>query len=379
MLHIALLMLLNDKIKYLILICTLSFSTLLITQQTSVFFGVMRWIVSVMQNTNVPIWVVDPYVAEATNLHPMMESNLYRVKSVSGIEWALPLYVNALSEKQYSGDYRLTILIGVDSSTLLGVPPSFVKGRLENLWNPKAIAVDSLGLWRMSQSLPKPLDMGDTFSINDHQVKIEGIVEAEPSFTSWSYIYTTFDRAVAIAPPSRKTLYAILVQPKKDVSPEDLVKKIHQETGLKAITRHQFFWETMVWYFKNTGIPFSFGTTILLGIFVGIAVAGQTFYSFVTENLSYFGVLKAMGAKESLIRHMVFLQAFIVGFIGYGIGLGLAILFGLTALASKLLPFFLSWEVCLFTFIMIIAISYFAAALATRKVRTLEASEVFRA
>jgi putative ABC transport system permease protein len=379
MLHIALLMLLNDKIKYLILICTLSFSTLLITQQTSVFFGVMRWIVSIMQNTNVPIWVVDPFVAEVTNLHPMIQTNLYRVKSVSGIEWALPLYVNALSEKQYSGDYRLTILIGVDSSTLLGVPPSFIQGRLENLWHPKAVIVDSFGLSRMSQNLAKPLGIGDTFSINDHQVKIEGIVDAEPSFTSWSYIYTTFDRAIAIAPPTRKSLYAILVKPKNDISPDVLVKKIHQETGLKAMTRNQFFWETMKWYFKNTGIPFSFGTTIVLGIFIGIAVAGQTFYSFVTENLGNFGTLKAMGANESLIRNMVFFQAFIVGFIGYGIGLGLAILFGLTALASKLLPFFLSWQVCLFTFIMIIAISYFAAMMGIRKIRTLEASEVFRA
>lgn len=379
MLHIAILMLLNDKIKYLILICTLSFSTLLITQQTSVFIGVMRWIVSVMTNTNVPIWVVDPYVEEATTLKPMIDTDLYRVKSITGVEWALPLYVNVIEEKQYTGQFRIIVLVGVDSSTLLGIPPSFVKGQLENLWLPKSVIVDSSGLWRMNQGLLKPLGFGDSFDINDHQVKIAGIVDAVPSFDGWPYVYTTYDRAIEISPPTRNRLSAILVQPKKNVSPEVLVKNIHQQTGLKAVTKDKFYWETIRWYFRNSGVPFSFGTTIALGVFIGIAVAGQTFYSFVNENLGNFGALKAMGASESLIRNMLLFQVFIVGFIGYGIGLGLAIIFGMIALTSKLLPFYLSWEVCLFTLFTIIAICYFAASLGIRKVRDFEASEVFRA
>ena len=283
------------------------------TQQTSVFLGVMGWIVSIMKNTNAPIWVVDPYVEEVTTLKPMIDTDLYRVKSVSGVDWAMPLYVSILEEKLYTGQFRIIILVGVDSSTLLGVPPSFVKGRLENLWLPKAVIVDAIGLKSMSQNLSKPLDIGDVFDINDHEVKIEGIVNAEPSFDGWPYIYTTYDRAIAISPPTRKTLSAILVKPKDNVSADILAQKISKETGLKAVSREKFFWETIKWYFKNTGIPFSFGTTILLGILIGLAVTGQTFYSFVNENLGNFGALKAMGASDSLLRNMLLVQAFIVG------------------------------------------------------------------
>ena len=60
---------------------------------------------------------------------------------------------------------------------------------------------------------------------------------------------------------------------------------------------------------------------------MGIAVSGQTFYTFVLENLPHLGALKAMGAGNWLLARMLFLQAFTVGIIGYGIGLGLASLF----------------------------------------------------
>lgn len=378
MLQIAIQMLLSDKIKYFILICALSFSTLLMTQQTSVFLGVMGWIVSIMKNSNVPIWVVDPYVEEVTTTKPMRDTDLYRVKSVSGVEWAVPLYISLLEEKLYSGQFRIIILVGVDSTTLLGVPPTFVKGKLENLWHPKAVFIDSIGIRSMSQHLKKPLAIGDLFDINDHEVRIEGIVDAEPSFDGWPYIYTTYERAVAIAPPTRRTLSAILVKPLNSVSPENLAKAIREETGLKAMTSDRFFWDTIKWYFINTGIPFSFGTTIALGFLIGIAVTGQTFYSFVNENLGNFGALKAMGASEAMLRNMLLVQAFAAGFVGYGIGLGLATLFGMSAVTSKLLPFYLSWEVCAATLVMILLICYAAAVLGIRKVRQLEASEVFR-
>ncbi|NBU30409.1 MAG: FtsX-like permease family protein, partial [Actinobacteria bacterium] len=75
---------------------------------------------------------------------------------------------------------------------------------------------------------------------------------------------------------------------------------------------------------RNTGIPISFGTVVILGVIVGIAIAGQTFYLFVHDNLRFLAAFKAMGAPNSTLAGMVLLQAFSVGFIGYGIGVGLA-------------------------------------------------------
>src|ERR1041385_5384450 len=84
-----------------------------------------------------------------------------------------------------------------------------------------------------------------------------------------------------------------------------------------------------MWYYAMfTGIPINFGITTLLGFLVGTAIAGQTFYNFTLDNIKQFGALKAMGATNGRIVAMILLQALVVGLLGYGLGVGLAILFG---------------------------------------------------
>ena len=65
-----------------------------------------------------------------------------------------------------------------------------------------------------------------------------------------------------------------------------------------------------------------------MGFIVGTAIAGQTFYLFTLENLKQFGALKAMGVSNCRLMRMILLQARVVGVIGYGLGVGLAALFG---------------------------------------------------
>ena len=66
-------------------------------------------------------------------------------------------------------------------------------------------------------------------------------------------------------------LSAVLVEPAEGFTAAETAARINASvTGVRAWTEDQFYWDTIKWYFKNTGIPISFGTTILLGFIVGI-------------------------------------------------------------------------------------------------------------
>src|SRR4029077_19737046 len=104
----------------------------------------------------------------------------------------------------------------------------------------------------------------------------------------------------------------------------------------------EFMWMTIYYYLRYTGIPFNFGITAFLGFLVGTAIAGQTFYNFTLENLRQFGALKAMGMTNTRIVRMILLQATIVGLLGYGIGVGLAALFGRANQGTEL-AFYTHW------------------------------------
>jgi len=375
---IALKMLFGDKAKYFMLISVLSFASLLMTQQSSVFMGLMRWTTATLRNTNMPVWVMDPKVEQVNEVKPMRDTDLARVRSVNGVAFAVPFYFSIQQARLYNGHFKSIQLFGVDASTLIGVPPILIKGRLEDLWQSQAVIIDEIGLGKLNEGRENPLDIGDIFDINDHEARIVGICKAAPSFFGYPFVYTTYDRAIEFTPKTRRNLSFVLVMPLENWTPEQVAREIVKETGLKSLTEDTFFWDTIWWFVKNTGIPISFGTTILLGFVVGVAVSGQTFYTFILENLGNLGALKAMGASNALLCRMLMLQAFFVGMIGYGIGIGLSAVFGYISLRNMQPPFYMPYEILIFTFLCVLFICLVAAYLGIRKISKLEPAEVFR-
>ena len=85
-----------------------------------------------------------------------------------------------------------------------------------------------------------------------------------------------------------------------------------------------------------------------------------------------------MGGSNGLLCRMLLLQAFTVGFIGYGIGVGLTALFGFGTLKSGQPPFYMPYQIPLITFCLILLICSLTALISIRRISKLEAAEVFR-
>jgi len=74
---------------------------------------------------------------------------------------------------------------------------------------------------------------------------------------------------------------------------------------------------------------------------------------------------------------MVLLQALVVAAIGYGIGIGLAALFGVATCNTEI-SFFMPWQILVGTGIAVILISILASLLSIRRVMVLEPAIVFQ-
>ena len=378
MLHIALKMLFGDRGKYLMLIGGLTFASLLMTQQSAVFFGLMNWTTSHIRNFRATIWVVDRKVEQANEVKAMRDTDVSRVRSVTGVAWAVPLYTAVHSAKLSDGNFKSILLVGLDSSTLVGRPAEMIAGQLEDVRLPNSVIIDDLAVVRLSVGRTRKLTVGDSFEINDKEARIVGICKAERHFFGYPYIFTTYDQALLFAPKQRKMLSMVLAEPAPGRTAAQVARQIEKETQLRAFTEDEIYWSTVWWYFRNTGIPFSFGTTIILGFIVGTAICGQTFYTFVLENLRHLGALKAMGASNFTLARMLLLQAWTVGVIGYGLGIGLTALFGRAVMEKGQPPFILPYQLPLGTFIVIMCICTLAALLGIWKIWRVEPAIVFR-
>lgn len=373
---VALKMLFGDRAKYMMLLAGLTFSTMLIVQQGSIFWGLMTWSQSGITNINAPVWVTDPNINQVEEIKPLADTAVNVVRSVPGVEWAVPLYKGIQRARLQDGNYEQIALVGIDSSTLIGRPGKVLEGSIEELRSPDTVALDQLGVERLGG--PEKIHLGTTFEINDHQVRIVAIVKTQKSFQNFPFVYLTYERALGVTPQERRKLSYVLASPVEGLSPEELARRIHEQTGLGAFTEDQFGWKTIRWILKNTGIGVNFGTTVLLGFIVGMAIAGQTFYLFTVENLRQFGALKAIGASTGMLARMILLQSFTVGLIGYGVGIGLATLFGVIVGSGQRLPFKETWPLLVGVGGALLMICSLSSAISIRKLAKLEPAEVFR-
>ena len=130
MLRLALKMLYGDRAKYAMLICGLTFCSLLMTQQTSVFCGLMLWTTATLRNIRAPIWVTDAKVEQVNEVVALRDIEVDRVRSVPGVEWAVPLYWGILEARLKDGSFQQVQLTGLDTATMVGRPAKMTSGSI---------------------------------------------------------------------------------------------------------------------------------------------------------------------------------------------------------------------------------------------------------
>lgn len=374
MIYVAWKMLTGDRAKYLSLVVGLAFAVLLMTQQGSIFTGIMtRTFAMVTDISAARVWVMDPGVQYPDDLKPLKDVDLPRVRDVPGVDWAVPLFKSNGRAKTADGSFQSVFVFGLDSGTLLGGPSDFVEGKLTDLWQPDAVIVDEAGAERLGG-----VKVGDVLELNDRRARVVGICRATRTFVSFPVVYTTYSRAVKYVPGDRRVMTFVLTSPKPGVTDEELADRIRAATGLGAATQGQFTEKTLRHYARNTGIVINFGTTVVLGFIVGLAIAMQTLHSFVVDNLRHFGTLKAMGAGNGLLAKMVVFQAVVVGLLGYGIGVGFTALFSHAAKRSPQIAVRFTPELMGLSFCAMTVLVALASLLSLRKVWKTEPAIVFR-
>ncbi len=378
MTDVALQMLYGDRAKYALLISGVCFSAVLMAQGLAMFFGILSFSYATLENVRAPIWVVDPKIEQIADNQPLKDTDADRVRSVSGVAWAVPFYSGQTQARVLSsGESKPVTLIGLDAATLAGAPARVVAGAMLDLRRAQSVVVDEETAVRLGRDREHSLRVGDVFEMNDRRAEIVGIVKAKQGQGGASYVFTTFDRAREYGFPQRKMITHVLAAPRQGLSVEEAAARISRETGLRAYTEAEFKNASSQWMLTNTPIPFVVGLIVGIGFLVGVIVAGQTFYNFVLENTRFLGALKAMGASNARIARMTVLQAGIVGFTGYGIGMGLLTLF-FRGLPEGRAPLLLQWPVAVIVFAAVILIIAFASFLGIRSVFRIEPAMVFR-
>src|SRR5207253_1942981 len=140
---------------------------------------------------------------------------------------------------------------------------------------------------------------------------------------------------------TRDRVQFIIAKSKPGYEIDPILDKINAYPMLNGLSKDQLK-SRIAKSFLKTGILLNFGLSVALGIIIGFSISGQIFYIMTLENLPYYALIKAIGGDHKLISRMITLQVVIVGVLGYLIGTGVTMLWGM-AIQDTTLAFMFPW------------------------------------
>jgi putative ABC transport system permease protein len=372
--RIAYKLLVNDTAKFSALLVGITFAVFLMVQMMSMFAGILDRSSATVTNVGASMWVMDPAVNTVANTIPVPDYLLDAARSIDGVKFAVPLYSGAGLAKLKDGTYQSVSILGLDDSSLFG-RPALEKGNIQDIFAENGFIVVHDAEFK---KLNNP-DIGTEFEINDHRAVVVGIAKvASGGLFGVPTLYTTYNRAIQYLPTTRFTLSYILIEPK---SPESVarIKAEIGRLGYLALTKEEFDDRIADFYKYQTGIGTNIMIMTIISFIVGLSISGQTFYTFILENLEKFGALKAIGAKSHELVSMILFQALFTALTGYGLGVGLCA--GVIALARIRLPDYASkitYGDLGLAFGMVLLIAGISSYIGVRRVLRIEPFEIFR-
>jgi putative ABC transport system permease protein len=373
-LKLAYKLLVNDKAKFSALLLGITFAVFLMMFITSMFSGVMKHASSTVINIGAPLWVMDPTVETVSNSVGMPDYVLDAMRSMQGVKYAVPLYSGGALVKLADGNYQSVTVIGLDDTSLYG-RPELIEGKIEDIYAENGFVVVKDAEF---SKLENP-HIGSEFELNDNRGVIVGIARVTASgLYGIPTLYTTYERAIQYIPNPRFTNSYVLVEPK---SANDIprIKQQVEALGYRARTKEEFMKKTEDFFIYKTGGGTNMMIMTAISFLVGLSISGQTFYTFILENLERFGALKAIGTKSRDLVRMILFQAAFTALTGYGLGVGACVL--LIWVAKLRLPSYaamVTFSNLAVSFAMVVVIAAGSSYAAVRRVLKIEPFEIFR-
>lgn len=363
----------HDKIRLIVTVTGIVFAVVLIVVELGLFVGFTVTTSSLIDNSNVDLWVTNKHVPYIELGAPFSERKLYQVKAIPGVAQADKYITRWTQWKRPDGRQESVQIVGFNTESKLGGPWNLVQGSVEDLQTPDGIIVDEfykekLGVTRI----------GEVFEIRGHRARVVGFTRGIRAFTTSPYVFTTFKRAQDFGDLGADQTTYILVKlaPGADVNQvrRDILARV---TNVEVYTSPQFSHMTQAYWMFTTGAGVAVLLAAVLGLVVGFVVVAQTIYATTMDHLKEFGTLKAMGAPNSYVYRVILKQAALSAVIGYVLGM-IVSFFVVRASQHGGAAIILPWQMAVGMFFLTLFMCMGAATVSINKVTRLDPAMVFK-
>ncbi len=187
----------------------------------------------------------------------------------------------------------------------------------------------------------------------------------------------TFLRLLPHRTPGVVDIGLINLRPGAD--PEQARDRLEQmlPNDVRVLTRHGLIDLERNYWTSNTPIGFIFRLGLLMGLFVGAIIVYQILYTDVTDHLSEYATLKAIGYRDRFLFSIVIQESLILSLFGFLPGWGISKLAYILAANATMLPMRLPLSRVAIVYLLTLVMCVGSGALAMRKLRSADPAEIF--
>ena len=309
-------------------------------------------------------------------------NRLYQALAVEGVDSVVPIYMALLPWKDPVNREETTLLVmGFDPRTRVFTAPGVLQN-IHNLEKPDVVLFDSnshvvrFGTTREYLRSNKPL----VTELNGRRVRVGGSFQLGIGFGSLGNIVTSDQTFLRLVPYRDQSMIDLgLIRLKPGASAEKVKAQLEKfiAKDVRVMTREEFMRHEASFWSAVMPIGYIFGLGALMAVVVGAIIVYQILYTDVSDHLSEYATLKAIGYGHAYLFSIVLKEALILSVMGYIPGFIISYFLYIATADATGLPLVMTVELAVAVFVFTIVMCTLSGALAMRKVRSADPAEVF--
>ena len=309
------------------------------------------------------------------------QRRLYKALDLPTVQSVHPIYLDYTSWRNpVTGRPRSILIFGINPEVNLFNLPG-VEENLNKLKLPDVVLYD-----RSSRVEYGPItdnfNQGKivTAEVRRRQVKVGGLFTLGASFGADGNLITSDVNFLRIFNNRQRGLIDIgVIKLKTGADPMQVAQYLRSylPTDINVLTKEEFIEFERNYWAGSTAIGFIFTLGTIMGFIVGTVIVYQILYTEVTDHLSEYATLKAIGYTQNYLLMVILQEAFLLAVVGYLPGFACALVLYNVARDATLLPIFMSYNRAIMVIMLTILMCFISGMIAIRKLSSADPADIF--
>jgi putative ABC transport system permease protein len=373
--------LISEKRKLLAALAGVTFAVLLQMMQFGFRDALFESSTTIHSQLRADLLLISPQFEYILSTGIIPRRRLYQALGLPQVESVAPVYfaIGPLKNPE-TGAERVISILAFDPNEVVLEIPSVIQNAA-HLKVPDVAIFDELSLPNnFGPVVENVRERGSVMTeVNGRRMKVAGLFQLGASFSATGYLIvsdTTFRRLFA-RPEGVFEFGLVRLKPGSDVLAAQAALTRLLPPDVKVVTRQEFVDLEHQFWSQNSPIGFIFLAGSLIGLLVGAVIIYQILYTDITDHMSQYATLKAMGYRDRYLYSVVFGEAVILSILGFPIGVLLSQVLYSVARDATRLPIEMNAQRAVIVLALTVGMAAFSCIVAMRKLRKADPAECF--